>query len=281
MGTFSRLRYVIAANVNALIEKAEDPEKLLRALIREMEDATEEAREAAAQLLAEQQQLKRLDADLSGKDEEWTQRAEKAVAQDRDDLARAALAAREEVGQQQQSLQRELAAVNERVAQLEQDMSTLKDKLADAKLKLKSLQARGVPAANGRIRQDLPTSPGEQKMQRALGRFDRLQNQLESLEVRVRSYDLAGPPAAVWTGVEAVHDEAIEQELATLKQKLAGGTEVAGSGAEQPLQAHADGQADTDSESTSQADASDESSNDRQATGPVRKPVDASAETRA
>ena len=59
MGTFSRLRYVIAANVNALIEKAEDPEKLLRALIREMEDASEEARIACAELLSEQQRLQR------------------------------------------------------------------------------------------------------------------------------------------------------------------------------------------------------------------------------
>ena len=65
MGAFSRLRYVIAANVNALIEKAEDPEKLLRALIREMEDASEEARMASADLLAEQQHLERLEGQLA------------------------------------------------------------------------------------------------------------------------------------------------------------------------------------------------------------------------
>ncbi len=65
MGAFSRLRYVIAANVNSLIEKAEDPEKLLRALIREMEDASEEARLACADLLAEQQRLERLESQLA------------------------------------------------------------------------------------------------------------------------------------------------------------------------------------------------------------------------
>ena len=65
MGTFSLLLYVIAANVNALIEKAEDPEKLLRALIREMEDASEEARMAAAELLSEQQRLQRLEIRLA------------------------------------------------------------------------------------------------------------------------------------------------------------------------------------------------------------------------
>ena len=77
MGAFSRLRYVIAANVNSLIEKAEDPEKLLRALIREMEDASEEARMACAELLAEQQRLARLETQLSEEVDQWQGRAEK------------------------------------------------------------------------------------------------------------------------------------------------------------------------------------------------------------
>ncbi len=85
MGAFSRIRYVIAANVNSLIEKAEDPEKLLRALIREMEDASEEARMACAELLAEQQRLQRLETRLDKDGDEWQRRAENAVAQGRDD----------------------------------------------------------------------------------------------------------------------------------------------------------------------------------------------------
>jgi phage shock protein A len=90
MSTFSRLRYVVAANVNALIEKAEDPEKLLRALIREMEDASEEARMACAELLAEQQRQARLEARLDEDAVQWQQRAEAAVEKGRDDLAREA-----------------------------------------------------------------------------------------------------------------------------------------------------------------------------------------------
>ena len=109
MGTFSRLRYVIAANVNALIEKAEDPEKLLRALIREMEDASEEARMACAELLAEQQRLQRLETRLSEDGDEWQRRAENAVAQGRDDLARAALRAKTDLAEQH------AAAIDEQV----------------------------------------------------------------------------------------------------------------------------------------------------------------------
>ena len=118
MGTFSRLRYVIAANVNALIEKAEDPEKLLRALIREMEDASEEARMACAELLAEQQRLQRLETRLSEDGDEWQRRAENAVAQGRDDLARAALRAKTDLAEQHAAAIDEQKNVAGRVEQM-------------------------------------------------------------------------------------------------------------------------------------------------------------------
>ena len=89
MGIFSRFTDIVNANINAMLEKAEDPEKLLRALIREMEDASEEARMACADLLAEQQRLHRQEARLTDDIREWRHRAENAVTQDRDDLARA------------------------------------------------------------------------------------------------------------------------------------------------------------------------------------------------
>ena len=97
MGSFSRLRYVIAANLNSLLEKAEDPEKLLRALIREMEEPGEDARMAVAELLAEQQHLERRCAGFEQEMAEWQDRAEQAVEAERDDLARAALKARAEL----------------------------------------------------------------------------------------------------------------------------------------------------------------------------------------
>ena len=141
MGAFSRLRYVIAANVNALLEKAEDPEKLLRALIREMEDASEEARVACAELMAEQQRLSRLEAQLTDELDQWQGRAEKAVAEDRDDLARAALKAKAGLASRHQSAVVERDRLDERIRQMEGDMQTLKTKLADAKRRLKALHA--------------------------------------------------------------------------------------------------------------------------------------------
>jgi len=189
MGAFSRLRYVIAANVNSLIEKAEDPEKLLRALIREMEDASEEARQACAELLAEQQHLDRLENQLAEEVDQWQGRAEKAVAEDRDDLARAALKARAELSHRHESVIDEQKNVRARVTQMEEDMLTLKSKLAESKSKLKGLETGKTPGSvTAPARERL--SPGERKIRRAMGRFDRLQAQVDNLEARVASYEV-------------------------------------------------------------------------------------------
>jgi len=231
MGAFSRLRYVIAANVNSLIEKAEDPEKLLRALIREMEDASEEARLACADLLAEQQRLARLETQLVAETDQWQGRAEKAVQQDRDDLARAALKAKAELSHRHDAVKDEQQRVVERVAQMESDMVTLKTKLADAKTKLKSLGAGRSPHAVS-LQSTENLTPAERKIRRAMGRFDRLQSQVDNLEARVRSYEVGGAVASGWgeSGAGTVNP-AIEEELGRLKNRLAG------AGAEAPVAA--------------------------------------------
>ena len=226
MGAFSRLRYVIAANVNALIEKAEDPEKLLRALIREMEDAGEEARMASADLLAEQQHLERLEGQLSDEIAQWQRRAENAVTENRDDLARAALKAKTEITDRHESVTHEQELVRDRVAQMEQDMLTLKSKLADAKVKLKGMYAGKGPREVIAERKERLT-PGERKIRRAMSRFDHLQAQVENLEARVRSYEVGGPTIEVWnTTPETVKDPAVEQELEKLKQRISGETQA-------------------------------------------------------
>jgi phage shock protein A len=226
MGTFSRLRYVIAANVNALIEKAEDPEKLLRALIREMEDASEEARVASADLLAEQQRLERLEHRLSEESAQWQRRAENAVSQDRDDLARAALKAKAEIAERHAAAVSEQKRIGERVTQMEQDMVTLKSKLAEAKTKLKGMQA-GKNPRQANVESEARATPGERKVRRAMDRFDRLQSQVDNLEARVRSYEVGGTAPSVWTAAASEPaDPEIEQELAALKARIHPPTEA-------------------------------------------------------
>jgi phage shock protein A len=222
MGSFSRLRYVIAANVNSLLEKAEDPEKLLRALIRDMEDASEDARLASADLLAEQTHLQRLQERYEREIEEWAARAQKSVATNRDDLARTALKAKAELEEALHSAVDESKSLDARVTQLEFDMAQLKTKLAEAKTKLKDITTRHTPTGKGRAAySEQELSPGERKVRRAMGRFDRLQSQVEKLEARVRSYEVGGEGVNAWASQETPSDPAIEDELQKLKNRIA------------------------------------------------------------
>jgi phage shock protein A len=228
MGSFSRLRYVIAANVNSLLEKAEDPEKLLRALIRDMEDASEDARLASGDLLAEQTHLQRMVERFEREIEEWVARAEKSVETNRDDLARTALKAKTELEQALKSARDESKNLDARITQLEFDMATLKNKLAEAKSKLKDITLRKTPTGKGRTaKAEQSLSPGERKIRRAMGRFDRLQSQVDRLEARVRSYEVGGEAVNTWVAEETPADPEIEAELQQLKNRIAPAAPVA------------------------------------------------------
>jgi phage shock protein A len=250
MGTFSRIRYVIAANTNALLEKAEDPEKLLRALIREMEDAGEDARLAAADLLAEQNHLERLDGRLEREVGEWRQRAEQAVAAGRDDLARTALQTRRELEQQRRANDAERESLAARVDQLEGDMGTLKQKLAQAKARLRDMHARQAQPANAPsvARTEANLTRHERKLRDAMGRFDRLESQVERLEARVRSYEVGGVEPSPWTG-DTPLDPAVEGELEAIKRQLGLVTST-----EPPAPAHAEVPGDRDAEESGDRD---------------------------
>ena len=227
MGTFSRMRYVIAANVNSLIEKAEDPEKLLRALIREMEDAGEEARAAGAEVMAELSHLQRAGSELATQQSQWRNRAEKAVLENRDDLAREALKAATEIAGRQTTLGQEEQLLKSRGEHLNADMATLKQKLAEAKMKLRDMQQRPATAAASGARVQTPQSRAERRIQRAMSRFDGLQAQVENLEARVASYETGGISPRVWVAAEQPVDPEVEDALQALKDKLAASQESA------------------------------------------------------
>jgi len=225
MGTFSRMRYVIAANVNSLIEKAEDPEKLLRALIREMEDAGEEARAASADVMAELSHLQRAGKELAVQQSQWRERAEKSLWENRDDLAREALKTATEIASRQTVLGQEEQLLNTRSEQLHADMATLKQKLAEAKMKLRDMQQRPASSAGASTQGQLPQSRAERRIQRAMSRFDGLQAQVENLEARVASYETGGLSPRVWVSANQPADPEVELALQALKDKVVAGRE--------------------------------------------------------
>ncbi len=232
MGTFSRLRYVVAANVNALLEKAEDPQKMLRALIREMEEAREEARIATSELMADQKHAETAQNNALQDVSEWQRRAELAVQDDRDDLAREALKQKAVASERANTAGSEASEASGRLNQIEQDFETLNNKLQQAKTLLKELSPAN--GGNGDARSSAAAKPSrtDRKLDRAFGRFGQLEAQVESLEARVRSYEVIPEPVDVWEELESPLDEAVQAELESMKQRLGKGDEpVASQGA--------------------------------------------------
>lgn len=229
MGTFSRLRYVVAANVNALLEKAEDPQKMLRALIREMEEAREEARIATSELMADQKHAETAQINAQHDISEWQRRAELAVNDDRDDLAREALNQKAAASECANTAGTEAKDAADRLREIEQDFEKLNLKLQQAKTLQKELSpansANGNAGSNGITKR----SRTDRQLDRAFGRFGRLEAQVESLEARVRSYELIPPAADVWEELQSPADEAVQAELESMKRRLGKSAEPAAS----------------------------------------------------
>lgn len=229
MGTFSRLRYVVAANVNALLEKAEDPQKMLRALIREMEEAREEARIATSELMADQKHAETAQINAQHDISEWQRRAELAVNDNRDDLAREALKQKAAASERANTAGSEAKDAAGRLKQIEKDFETLNGKLQQAKTLQKELSpaisAVGRAKSNGATKR----SRTDRKLERAFGRFGQLEAQVESLEARVRSYEVLPQALDVWEELESPASEAVQAELESMKQRLGKAAEPAAS----------------------------------------------------
>ncbi len=220
MGAFSRLRYIITANVNSLLEKAEDPNKLLKALIREMEDARTEARQSLSQMLTEVKvlessvsRLKKNSAALEGK-------AEKLLLADNETAARRSLQEKSICQRQLVEQQRQLSVLRDRISSIEADIQTLQERYQQSLELQKNWRNKNRPSsdANGLP----PQSRGQMRMQRTLNRFEQLQQQVENLEARVAAEDEAQRyfSPAVKTTTSNADELAIEAELDAMKQNL-------------------------------------------------------------
>lgn len=214
MGTLSRLRYVISANLNALIEKAEDPQKMLRALVREMEDALGEARAASVALIAEHKRIERHVENLNQSVDDWQVRAEKALEKDKEDLAREALTAKAKIAEESSHLEQENEHLKTRIAQVDRDMGALRGKLHEARARLREYDK---PAAA--VRRAAP-SRTDRRLEKVFSRFENLESQMENLEARVESYDLGSRPDLEEQFTDMKVNESVEKELEELKARV-------------------------------------------------------------
>ena len=223
MGIFSRMSDIINANLNSMLEKAEDPEKIVRLMIQEMEDTLVEVRSAAARSIADKKTSQRKLASLEAEAHDWEQKAELAIAKGRDDLAKAALHEKAAVERVAVSLAAELTQLDDGLDKLNVDVGRLQAKLADAKARQKALLIRH---ETGNKRLQVREQLHRPKVDDALMRFEKFERKIENVEGRVAAYDLGDRPDLKREIQNLEGEDKVEQALNELKQRMQSRNEV-------------------------------------------------------
>jgi phage shock protein A len=218
MGIFSRLSDVINSNIHAMLDKAEDPEKMVRLIIQEMEDTLVEVRSTAVRQLARRKELQRSIEQLQSEAADWQSKAELALTKQREDLARGALGARQRVLDHLAGCEKELAHIGDEILKLDEDTAKLKAKLADARQRQKSIVLRQHSAAS---RLKVKAQINDRKMTDTLLRMEQYEGKIDRLEAEVEAYDLGSRSLQDEFSALAAADK-VEAELAELRSKLAG-----------------------------------------------------------
>ncbi len=191
MGIFRRLHDIINSNITAMLDKAENPEKIIRLVIQEMEDTLVEVRSDAARTIAEKKKLQRHIDLMHAEIGEWQRKAELALSKDREDLARAALKEKHNLENAAASMDMELEALEGQLVQLNQDTAKLQKKLDDAKARHKTMMMKQ-KTVSGRLR--TREKLHDTRIDDALSRFETVEQKMEHMEGRVESFDVGRDP---------------------------------------------------------------------------------------
>ncbi|WP_374655647.1 phage shock protein PspA [Dongia sp.] len=217
MGIFSRLSDIVNANLNALLDRAEDPEKMAKLMIQEMEDTLVEVRSAAVKNISEKKEIQRRLEQLAAAEADWAQKAEFAIAKGRDDLAKGALLAKRKLAESADSLRGELTAVEEALARHDEDLARLQSKLQEAKAKQKALLIR-LNAAQKRVQVRRTLADG--RVDDALARYETLHRKIDELEGRAEVYDMGQAKTLEQEFANLEAETGLDAELDALKEKL-------------------------------------------------------------
>ena len=220
MGIFSRLADIINSNLNSILDRAEEPEKIIRLVIQEMEDTLVEVRSTAAKTIAEKKEANRRLDRLSEAQSGWEQKAELALSRGREDLAKGALVEKAKLAEAAAMLEEELEELDAMLSQGEADIGKLEIKLREAKAKQQSLAARHETASSRlKVRRNLYDG----RVDDAFARFEQVERKLDEKEGEVEAFDLGRGKSLADEISELAAESAIEDELAALKAKLAQG----------------------------------------------------------
>ena len=220
MGVFSRLSDIINSNLNAMLDKAEDPEKIARLIIQEMEDCLVEVRSAAARSMADKKEYERDIIALEASRLDWTAKAELAVEKGREDLARGALAAKQRAERETDSRRQALKAIDEVSVKRQDDLEKLQLKLDEAKTKLRALIVRR-EAAEHRIQ--MRSRIEVNKVDEAMRRYAQVERKVDEMEAYADLINV-GDRSLEAQFHDLASEESIEKELAEIKRRRTGGS---------------------------------------------------------
>jgi len=220
---------IINSNINAILDKAEDPEKMVRLIIQEMEEALVEVRSTAARAIADNKELSRRQEYLDTEASEWGRKAEVAINKGRDDLAKGALVERNKAFEAAQALSKDAQILDETLSKLNEDVGALQAKIKDAKARQNAITMRG-QAAHSRlgVRRQL----AEHSIDDAMQRFENYERRMDELEGQIEAYDMGQKTLADEIS-DLERDEAIDAELAEMKARMANET---GANGPEPVQ---------------------------------------------
>lgn len=218
MSIFSRLADIINSNLTALLDKAEDPQKMVRLIIQEMEDELVKERSNLARFLASQKEIGRQVARHQERVDEWQAKGELALTKGREDLARAALIEKKKQTELSETLYREQQAVDSGIEKLGEEIRQLEAKLEDARARQKAMAIR-TEAASSRLNVQSQVARGES--QAVVSKFERMERRIDEMEARA---DLGqSDKALAQQFAELEVDDQISKELEAMRQKLGQG----------------------------------------------------------
>lgn len=218
MGIFSRFADIVNSNISALLDKAEDPEKMIRLIIQEMEDTLVEVRTNSAKAIADKKELARKVESLEHAIEEWQQKATLALTKQREDLARSALIEKQKLQEVLKGLHTEQTLVEETIDKLTGEISKLETKITETRAKQQALAIRSQSASNRRdVQKHLHTS----RTHEAMAKFEQYSRKIDEMEAEADIYAQSGQAKSLEQEfVELQAEDEIEKELAKLKQQM-------------------------------------------------------------
>jgi phage shock protein A len=219
MGIFSRTRDIIAANMTDLLDRAEDPAKMIRMIILEMEETLVEVRASAARTIADQKEMRRHIAKLENLQGSWTEKAELALSKDREDLAKAALIERQKAADMADQLKAEIGVLDDALQASEADIAKLQVKLREARARQNAIVARMESAHN---RMKLREAYAGARVEDAFSRFDVLERRVDLAEGRADAAAMGEPKTLEDQFSELRSSDKVDAELEALKAKMAG-----------------------------------------------------------